>query len=62
VGELYVRIRSSMPPGRPASLTPEAYADVVAYLLAANAFPAGRDELPHHEESLHGIVFDERAD
>lgn len=51
-----------MPPGRPASLTPEAYADVVAYLLSANAFPAGRDELPHHEASLHGIVFDERAD
>jgi mono/diheme cytochrome c family protein len=62
VGALYAAIRSTMPPGRPASLTPEAYADLVAYLLSANAFPPGRDELPSHEESLHGIVFDERAD
>ena len=62
VGDLYELIRSTMPPGRPASLAPEAYADVVAYLLSANAFPAGAAELPHHEESLHGIVFDERSE
>jgi mono/diheme cytochrome c family protein len=61
VGELFGTIRSTMPPGRPASLAPEAYADVVAYLLSANSFPAGDDELPHHEDSLHGIVFDEKA-
>jgi mono/diheme cytochrome c family protein len=59
VGDLYELIRSTMPPGRAASLTPEAYADVVAYLLSANAYPAGTNELPTHEESLHGIVFDE---
>jgi len=59
VGALYERIRTTMPPGRAESLSPEAYADVVAYLLSANAFPAGEAELPHHEDSLHGIVFDE---
>ncbi len=61
VGELYGLVRSTMPPGRPASLGPEVYADVVAYLLSANAFPPGETELPSHEESLHGIVFDEPA-
>ena len=62
VGELYDLVRSTMPPGRPASLTADVYADVVAYLLSANAFPPGQTELPAHEESLDTIVFDERAD
>jgi len=61
VGDLYELVRSTMPPGRPASLTPEAYADIVAYVLNANAYPAGTTELPTHAESLHGIVFDEPA-
>lgn len=59
VGALYSRIRSTMPPGRPESLTPEQYADVVAYLLSANAFPPGEGDLPGDEDSLHGIVFDQ---
>ena len=62
VGDLYDVIRSTMPPGRPASLTPAAYADVVAYLLSANAFPPGDTELPSHEESLQGIVFDQKVE
>jgi mono/diheme cytochrome c family protein len=62
VGELYERVRTTMPPGRAASLAPEVYADVVAYLLSANAFPAGDDELPPHEESLDVIVFDAKTD
>jgi quinoprotein glucose dehydrogenase len=62
VGELYELVRSTMPPGRPASLSAEGYADVVAYLLSANAFPPGTSELPTHGESLSGIVFDEKAD
>jgi mono/diheme cytochrome c family protein len=59
VGELSGVIRSTMPPSRPASLAPEAYTDVVAYLLSANAFPSGDAELPTLEADLHGIVFDE---
>lgn len=59
VGDLYERIRTTMPPGRAESLSREAYADVVAYILSANAFPAGDGDLSHHEDSLHGIVFDE---
>jgi mono/diheme cytochrome c family protein len=59
VADLYELIRSTMPPARPESLTPQAYADVVAYLLAENAFPPGEGDLPSHEESLRGIVFDD---
>ncbi|MGE0159868.1 MAG: c-type cytochrome [Gemmatimonadales bacterium] len=62
VGELFELVRSTMPPGRSGTLAPEVYADVVAYLLSANAYPPGQTELPTHEESLHGIVFDEKAD
>ena len=62
VGDLYEVIRSTMPPGRPESLTPEAYTDVVAYLLSANAFPPGQNDLPSHEESLQGIVFDRKIE
>lgn len=62
VGELYELVRMTMPPGRAASLAPEVYADVVAYLLSANSFPAGDAELPPHEEFLDVIVFDEKAD
>jgi mono/diheme cytochrome c family protein len=62
VGDLYEVVRSTMPPGRPASLAPEAYADVIAYLLSANAFPPGGSDLPSHEDALRSIVFDEKAD
>jgi len=62
VAELYQVIRSTMPPGRAASLPPEAYADLVAYLLSANTFPPGESDLPSREDALRGIVFDEKAD
>jgi len=61
VGDLFQIISTTMPPGRPTALSPEGYADVVAYLLSANAFPAGEADLPHHEETLHAIVFDQRS-
>jgi mono/diheme cytochrome c family protein len=61
VGDLYGIISTTMPPGRAGALTPEAYADVIAYLLSENAFPAGDGDLPGHQESLHSIVFDERV-
>jgi mono/diheme cytochrome c family protein len=61
LSDLYGLIRTTMPPSRPGDLTPQTYADVVAYLLSANAYPAGEGDLPHHEESLRGIVFDTGA-
>ncbi|MGH9255315.1 MAG: c-type cytochrome [Vicinamibacterales bacterium] len=45
VDGLFGRIKSSMPPGAPSSLSDAEYLDIVAYMLRVNAFPAGRDEL-----------------
>jgi quinoprotein glucose dehydrogenase len=42
---LFTQIKVSMPPGAPSSLSDAAYADIVAYVLQANAFPAGSSEL-----------------
>ena len=59
VADLYGLIRSTMPPGRPESLSGDAYADVVAYLLSENAYPPGEGDLPSREDALRVIVFDE---
>ena len=37
---------NSMPANNPGSLSPEQYADVIAYLLAANCYPAGNNSFP----------------
>jgi cytochrome c5 len=38
-------IKTTMPRGTPASLTDEAYVEILAFILHANNFPAGADEL-----------------
>ncbi|HLH91787.1 MAG TPA: hypothetical protein VKX28_25445 [Xanthobacteraceae bacterium] len=37
---------TSMPRDNPGSLSPTQYADVLAYLLAADCYPAGRKQFP----------------
>jgi S-disulfanyl-L-cysteine oxidoreductase SoxD len=56
LGELLERTRKLMPLDRPNSLSPQAYRDIVAFLLEANKFPAGREELPGDPEALRGVV------
>ena len=56
VGDLLVAIRATMPQGAPASLSPQAYADIVSYLLQVNEFPAGAAELPTEETALNEII------
>jgi hypothetical protein len=34
-----------MPRSKPASLTPQEYSDIVAFILQQNGFPAGTSEL-----------------
>jgi len=46
LGDLYERIRYAMPGDHPGKLTPEQTADVLAFILRANHFPAGNTELP----------------
>ncbi len=61
VGDMLVAIRTTMPQGAPASLSPRAYTDIVAYLLKANEFPTGDMELSTQVEDLEAIMIKEEA-
>jgi mono/diheme cytochrome c family protein len=58
VGDLFDRIRTSMPADQPGTLNRQQTADIVAYLLSANKFPAGKTELATQSDSLKQIQFD----
>ena len=45
VGDLFERIRITMPIDRPGKLTRQQNADVIAFLLNANGWPEGKTEL-----------------
>lgn len=45
LNSLYTAIRSTMPRGEAGSLADETYADIVAYILQANEYPAGSSDL-----------------
>ena len=50
--EMFDVISDSMPEDNPGSLKKEEYADVIAYLLKLNNFPAGQADLPTDKEAL----------
>jgi len=58
VGDLFDRIRTSMPLDNPNSLTRDQYADILAFILKANGFPAGAKELDRRSEYLKAIRFE----
>jgi mono/diheme cytochrome c family protein len=58
VGDLFERIRTSMPPGMEADVPPEAKADILAFILQFNKFPAGSTELTPETEALKAIKFE----
>lgn len=55
LGELYLKIRDEMPPGQRAKLTAQEAADVLAYVLQSDRFPAGSAELATGEAALKEI-------
>src|SRR5271155_1948622 len=55
VGDLYERIRTGMPPATPAKLSREVKADIVAFILAYNKFPPGKQEMASRTEMLKQI-------
>ena len=55
MGDLFERVRKTMPLNDPGKLTAQQNADVLAYLLDFNTFPAGKTELPHEGEVLKQI-------
>jgi len=52
---LFEFVQERMPKNEPGSLTPQEYADVVAYLLRMNRMPAGSDELSTDVATLKRI-------
>jgi mono/diheme cytochrome c family protein len=60
VGDLFERIRISMPPSGPSSVPPEQKADIVAHILNSNKFPAGAGVLEPKTEVLKQIKIDQK--
>jgi cytochrome c len=58
VGDLFERIRVSMPADHPGKLTREQDAEILAFMLSMNQFPAGKTELDHRTEVLKQIQFE----
>ena len=58
VADLFDRIRTTMPADRPGRVTREQNADILAYMLSMNQYPAGKVELEHQTEALSKIQFD----
>ena len=61
IGDLVAAIRTTMPKGAPASLSPAGYVDLSAYLLAKNTAPSGDTELPTDADDLGDITVTEEA-
>jgi mono/diheme cytochrome c family protein len=51
MGMLQTIVTQNMPLNDPASLTDEQYADVIAYVLASNCYPAGSKKFPEEESA-----------
>ena len=58
VGDLYERIRTTMPATRPGTLNRETNAAILAYILEVNQYPAGEAALPQQTEIVAGIEID----
>ena len=58
LGDLFDRIRKTMPQSKPGLLTRQQNADVLAFMLSINKFPAGKTELYRQSEMLKEIRFE----
>jgi len=55
VGDLFDRVKTTMPADAPQSLSPQETADLVAFILSQNKCPAGDKELPSEMDALKQI-------
>ena len=58
MGDLFDRIRKTMPQSAPGRLTRQQDADILAFMLSVNKFPAGKLELYRQSEMLKEIRFE----
>ena len=54
-GALLNKISQDMPSSAPGTLKPEEYADVMAFVLSVNKYPAGKTELPKDGAGLKAV-------
>jgi mono/diheme cytochrome c family protein len=57
MGDMLERTRISMPMDKPGTLSRQQVADLLAFVLSVNKFPAGQAELPRQVEVLSQITF-----
>ncbi len=57
LGDLFERIRISMPPSAPESVSAQSKADILSFVLKSSKFPEGKAELAPQPEVLKGIQF-----
>lgn len=57
-GDLFERMRATMPQNKPGSLTRETHGAILAYILSVNKYPAGQTELSSQAEVLKQIRID----
>jgi mono/diheme cytochrome c family protein len=58
VDNLYETILFTMPAGRAGQLSPSSEAEILAYILKSNGYPAGTKELPADAEQLRVVRFE----
>jgi cytochrome c len=58
MGDLFERVRISMPQNAPGSLSGQTNADILAFVLSSNKFPAGTTELQKDAMVLKDIKFE----
>lgn len=57
LGQLFDRIKTSMPQNNPGSLSRQQITDIIAFVLSKSNFPAGTSELSTQAEELTAIKF-----
>ncbi|MBI4887640.1 MAG: cytochrome c [Acidobacteria bacterium] len=58
LGDLFEKISMTMPALNPGSLSPEQTADLIAQILSASKYPAGKTALPSTMDALAQIKID----
>lgn len=57
LGDMFERIKISMPDGKPRTMSDQEKADVLAYMLRENEMPAGENEIEARVAALKPIQF-----
>jgi mono/diheme cytochrome c family protein len=57
LGAMMERVRLSMPQDKPATMSRQQIADLLAFILRSNKYPAGQTELAKQTDILNAITF-----